>query len=351
MEKFLIKLKSQRGATGTDVLIAASMIIMTVVVVSMLYVNTSIGSRNITRTAGATRIATNIMENIQEMSYEEFIVEFNNNVSAGDTGINIAKETELTIFGTKIPKGYNLVMSADNVYGSHTEEKEQFDLVRQVTITVKYAVGSSEEQVQFSTAKQRELIGECNEPSLEYLSSTNLNIYPVKYSENAGAYIKTTKDDTEWYNYTNKNWAMVIVSKLSESDLFDVNGKFIGTINKDTSNDNYTQKEVWIPRYFTNATASNKNVQFAFLSTGKMISNEQLSSNGADPSKFYYYTSKDVTSDWNTTDTDALFDIATNKNTGKWVKIDETNTTTGIFNGEESADKLNASQYGPFNIH
>ena len=77
MKNFFKKLKSEKGATGVDVVVAAAMILMTITVVSILYVNTSLQSRNITRTAGATRIATNIAENIQALSYEEFVYSYN----------------------------------------------------------------------------------------------------------------------------------------------------------------------------------------------------------------------------------------------------------------------------------
>ena len=48
-----------------------------------------------------------------------------------------------------------------------------------------------------------------------------MNYYPVKYVQNARAYVKTIESDPEWYNYQNKNWAMIIVSKVDESNLFD----------------------------------------------------------------------------------------------------------------------------------
>jgi hypothetical protein len=332
MEKLLKKLKSQRGATGTDVLIAATVIVISVIVVSMLYVNTSLESRNITRTAGATRIATNIIEDINSKSYDEFLSDFSSYAGAGAT--SMSGQTEKTIFGTKIPKGYTLDMSTENVYGKY---------VRSIKVTVKYSVGGSEEKVEFSTVKQRELIGECNEPSTEYLSSSGIlqsgmKFYPVKYSESAGAYIKTTENDTEWYNYTNKNWAVVIVSRCDESTLFDANGKFIGTINSGSPNINasYTQKFVWIPRFLTNSDKTAFGA-FAYNSTDKIIAYKTLNSVEGGNS-FEYYTYAD--------NTEGYVKPYETQVTGTWVEM-----TSSKITSDANAKLLNVSKYGPCNLH
>ena len=53
--------KNEKGATGADIVVALSIIVLTVSVISMVYINLTNGSKNVNRTAGATRIATNIL--------------------------------------------------------------------------------------------------------------------------------------------------------------------------------------------------------------------------------------------------------------------------------------------------
>ena len=346
MEKLLKKLKSERGATGTDVLISATLIVLSIVIVSMLYVNTSLESRNITRTAGATRIATNIIENINAISYDEFLTTF-----ATYTGSDTETILQLigngnSVFGTKIPTGFTVDINANPVYGSTTNTSKQFDLVRKIEIIVKYDVGNVEEQVNFSTVKQRELIEDCNEPDLNNLRASGIlkagmNYYPIKYVQSAKAYVKTTESDPEWYNYQNRYWAMVIVSKVGESNLFDSNGKFIGQINTDTASSTYTEKMIWVPRFFANKDTANKNIQFAFKANeSQMISNAELTAQDG-TSKFNYYTFSSVNSAiWNVDSSTSLFSLTT----GLWVVLDE-------ITENAASDALNKSQYGPCIVH
>jgi len=347
MKKLLNKLKSQKGATGTDVLISAAMIVLSIGIVSMMYVNTSVQSRNITRTAGATRIATNLIENIDAMSYDDFL-----NAYGATSPVTKEGSASQSFFNTSIPAGFTVEVKADKVFGSHTTQSEQFDLVRQVEVKVSYSVGKVTENVKFSTVKRRELIEECNSPATAELNLlAGMNYYPVKYDQSAGSYIKTTENDPEWYDYTNKNWATVIVSKKAENSLFDINGKFIGTINSTTTankatNANYTQKYVWVPKYFTNGTDStSKFTSFAFRSaSNQKIVNSQLASEG-NVSKFNYYKASPIGSA--DKENVNLFDTTA---TGMWAEIVVNASNVQSF-GTAQAQRLNESIYGPYNMH
>ena len=353
MEKLLKKLKNERGATGTDVLISATIIVLSIVIVSMLYVNTSLESRNVTRTAGATRIATNIIESINTLSYDEFLTTFTTY-----TGNDTATTLQLigdgnSVFGTKIPTGFNVNIAASPVYGSTTSTSKQFDLVRKIDVVVKYNVGNVEEQVNFSTVKQRELIESCNEPDLNNLRAngilkSGMNYYPIKYVQSEKAYVKTNESDPEWYNYQNRYWEMVIISKDSESNLFDFNGKFIGQINTDKSNAAYTQKALWIPKFIK--YSANKKVEFIFnASDTQIIKNSDLSAK--DGSLFNYYTFAEIddTTLFDTASTLSLFQtVDGNKTTGKWILLDADITKRST---DAASQILDASQYGPYIVH
>lgn len=361
-----MNLKAQKGATGIDIVISIATIVLTVAVVSMIYVNTTLQSRNVARTAGATRIATNILENIEKISYEDFISEYddtekgwvlidseNEKYSEYPNYKSISKtgDSTPTIFNTKIPKGYTIYMKCEPTYGSYYDSENpndpdnlanQFDLVRDIKLIITYNVGATTEKLDFSTSKTREIIKEVNEPNTDILYAQNAintkktKFYPIKYSDVANAYIKTTEDDLEWYNYSNKRWAMVLVSSKSENQLFDVNGKIITTDSND-------KKWVWIPRYFYTEEDSSKIFsEFAFLTTDKAIKpNQELESNGS--SKLIYTTYGDRNPDTPEQDSE-FFNINGKSVIGKWVQA--TNITT-----DDEADILNSSQYGPCEIH
>lgn len=347
MKKLLNKLKSQKGATGTDVLVSAAIIVLSIGIVSMMYVNTSVQSRNITRTAGATRIATNLIENIDAMSYEDFLSAY------GTTSpVTIVGSASQSFLNTSIPNGFTVEVKAEKVFGSHTTSSEQFDLVRQIEVTVSYPVGKVTENVKFNTVKQRELIEECNAPATADLSLlAGMSYYPIKYVQTIGAYVKTTEDDPEWYDYTNKNWATVIVSNVAEDSLFDVNGKFIGTINatsvaSKSTNTSYIQKYVWIPKFFTEGTESTSSFTcFSFRdSTNQRISESELASEDG-TSKFKYYKASNIDS----TDKDNV-NLFSSTLTGMWAEIAVSSTNVQSFESSP-AQRLNESGYGPYNMH
>lgn len=351
MEKLLKKLKNERGATGTDVLISATIIVLSIVVVSMLYVNTSLESRNITRTAGATRIATNIMESIRILSYDEFLNSFQSYAGSNATSVEFVGNGS-SFFDTKIPTGFTVNISAIPVYGGTTNASKQFDLVRNVEIIVKYDVGKVEEKVNFNTVKQRELIEACNEPDLNNLRASKIlksgmSYYPIKYVQNAKAYVKTNESDPEWYNYQNRYWAMIVISKLSEDKLFDSNGKFIGVINTNTSNAAYTQKALWIPKFVK--YSANKKVEFIFnASDTQIIKNSNLLAKDGSLFNYYTFASMDTTL-FDTASTLSLFQtVEGNKTTGKWILLDADITKRST---DATAQILDASQYGPYIVH
>lgn len=344
MKNFFKSLKSEKGVTGIDVVMASAMIMVTITVVSILYVNTSLQTRNIKRTAGATRIATNIAENIQALTYEQFVKAYKGLSEIemrGDTEYRKIEsvDSDQVAFSTKIPKGYVIYIYAPEVYGSHEgNPKEQFDLVRAIDIIVQYNIGKSIEEINFSLTKQRELVSECNSPDFVYLkSAANKNIFPVKYNEKIGAYMKTTTEDIDWYDYSNKKWAVVMVSDKAESEVFDANGKYTGVV---------VEKYAWVPAFFTDG--ENDFRAFRYKNSNKEILPGTLTSlpdSDSKTSSFNFYT-------FDETDGDL---VAETSATGLWVDVldnEETmETATDKINKVEQSKILNASKYGPYVSH
>lgn len=356
VQRYLKNIRSENGVTTADIVVAATIVALTIAIVSMIYVNAVYANRNVSRTAGATRIATNILENIEKLSYEDFVKTYESQVVAVGTKISdathqyndyysISGGNNVKIFSTSVPKGYTIYAIANNNYGTYATTSEQFDLVRDIKIIVSFEVGDTVENIDFQTVKTREIVDDVNKPNTDYLTSAAIltnsipYYYPVKYLESSNAYIKTDKDDNEWYNYENKKWATIIVSKKTENEIFDANGKFIGTINTDKNSEDYTEKFAWIPRFFTK-TADNTFYAFAYSGTGNMqIVSDTLTAVDTDSTLLIKTTSAIDTAANGHADAPDF-----ESKTGIWVSFKDISTIV-------HSKILNESKYGPFDTH
>lgn len=257
----LKNLKNEKGATGADIVVALSIIVLTVSVISMVYINLTNGSKNVNRTAGATRIATNILENIDKMSYEQYnkaLDAFATNDSKGwtVTGDANAKTIILEgkktgtekIFDTKIPKGYKVELTSQSINAGDSLPK--YDLIKKINVKVTFTVSKTEQNVSLYTSKEREQLAEVNKPDIDSLNVTGKSYVPIKYSTTQQAYVVTDEKDINWYDYSNKVWAMVYVDSLSNINSIKNAGKLSTAQANSTGNIYY-----WIPRFSTDGQA------------------------------------------------------------------------------------------------
>lgn len=258
---FLTNFKNEKGATGADIVVALSIIVLTVSVISMVYINLTNGSKNVNRTAGATRIATNILENIDKMSYEQYnkaLDAFATNDSKGWTVTGNAnaktiilegKKTGIEkIFDTKIPKGYKVELTSQSINAGDSLPK--YDLIKKINVKVTFTVSKTEQNVSLYTSKEREQLAEVNKPDIDSLNVTGKSYVPIKYSTTQQAYVVTDEKDINWYDYSNKVWAMVYVDSLSNINSIKDAGKLSTAQANSTGNIYY-----WIPRFSTDGQA------------------------------------------------------------------------------------------------
>ena len=257
----LTNLKNEKGATGADIVVALSIIVLTVSVISMVYINLTNGSKNVNRTAGATRIATNILENIDKMSYTQYnetLNAFATNDSKGWTVTGDAnaktiilegKKTGIEkIFDTKIPKGYKVELTSQSINPGDSLPK--YDLIKKINVKVTFTVSKTEQNVSLYTSKEREQLAEVNKPDIDSLNVTGKSYVPIKYSTTQQAYVVTDEKDINWYDYSNKVWAMVYVDSLSNINSIKNAGKLSTAQANSTGNIYY-----WIPRFSTDGQA------------------------------------------------------------------------------------------------
>lgn len=220
-------------------------------------------SQKINKEAEVARVASNIVENmktrsyddiekyIEELSYVGITKKIENNIQY--VTINGSEFSE-SFFGTQIPSDYIIDFQTEN-YG------EGFNVQKKVSVTLNYIVNQKTESFNISTIIERENINECNSPIIsdEYFkefgfTDEDYEIIPIKYSEEKESYVTTTKDDFEWFNYSAKIWAKVLVFYREGESLKEFFINEDGTVNKTAKYGNAVldmknYMYVWIPNF------------------------------------------------------------------------------------------------------
>ena len=326
IKKLSLIIKERKGITGADIAAAMSVIVLTVGVVTAIYINAINKSKDNMRYANAVRIATNIIENIQNKPYE-FLVE---KCKTSDT-CTVKGTSSAKIFDTKIPNGFTAEIIAKKPTTS--DDIIDADVARDVTVKVKYRASNTYKTITINTVKEKELMDMTNSPDFsllpEYNPSSNSKFYyPV--TGTTGSYKITTTSDINWYDYEEGNYAIVCESTNGEQE--------IGGDVESTS-----ALYVWIPRFVvknstneTNTENDINNVQFLYGSSDYAITLNKYGNLFAyglkyegtinDDSKPKSYDNSSFTSDKCFSSSDKV--------SGVWYKINATN-------GENSADVKN----------
>ena len=235
------KIKNQAGLTGIDITIAVSIIIILVPIVMLVFVNIYTNTESAKRNSEATSYATQIIQETQKMYYTEVTEE------------NVEKIVEQM----NIPVGYEVDVA---IIPYQENDNTIEDLVKTIEVTISYKVGKEMEMVKLSKIKAKENLIIPNKPELgeQYV--------PVKYKED-GTWRIISENDTTWYNYTNKNWAIVMsIEGLEVEDGIEVTTdnkeQLIGEVITKV-----TDMYVWIPRYST----QNGEVEFLYQTTNRTV--------------------------------------------------------------------------------
>lgn len=389
----LNKLKSQKGLTGIDVVIAITIISTITIAAMAIYVNLVIGSKKNSRNSNATRIATSILQNIDSMYYadvESELIDIGKSAEILAGGENDASFevtlTDTNIFQTKIPKGYNVKLEATE-YTYNTDKQDTLTdsegntiygasiancpLVWNIKVTVSYEVSGKEEHITLKTIKKREVLQVSNEPDLNSLiGSYNYafgsrfkikslkQVQPIKWSMTDGLYVKTNSSDPSWYNYTNKDWAKVIVFPDNiENAAF---SPATGTIENDSINIYGLRVFVWIPRYGTSTKDSS--IAFSYGSSNSRIQKitgwVYPGGGGGCSFTFWGVKSNARPLNWNLCPEESLAvdsNLFPDGSSGVWLDVTGGSVNgcnySEISNPESIPTQLEGSSYGPSTAH
>lgn len=361
--KFVNELNNQKGITAADVTISALIILVAVSVIGMVYTNLVITSRGVDRKAEATRIATNIIENISSMYYDEIEEELNTlsddgiaikTIETDYTNYHIANgQGEVELFNVNILNGYEADIIINNVFGSENEN-DGLDLVKKVTVQVSYLLNGISQNVNIEQTFKREAVRECNSPVINdssfesfdvnmdnciywYENAQNFSgdyiICPIEYDVQNELYklvpSSVFMNNKRWYSYSNKQWARVLILTPGQyGNVVDSQNNVISDNSALTSNRSF----LWIPKFGIDTSGK---LYFKFKNTDLGILNSYYSSTPA-PDFIYYYIDTEDSVSWS----DSYLLNFGNEN-GKWVSYSDLGTS-----GTE-AYWLNQSKYGP----
>lgn len=205
-----INKKGQEGISGVDIVISIGIIIIFVSIIAMVYANLNNVNISIERAQKATNYATQILEKTDELYYSE--------VNSDTFSVNDAENGKHTVAGIEIAKGYTVRVTIDNYNQTNGENNGRLDVVKTINVSVEYKVAGKTETVQMSKIKTKEILNTPNKPVLEeeMIPAKYVKVKKTTYSEETGEYVttyitkltNTTEEDTQWYDYTNRKWAL-----------------------------------------------------------------------------------------------------------------------------------------------
>lgn len=246
-----------------EIMFSILFVFVAILLISAIFANIYINSIEITKSAEATSIITNVLENMKKRTFKEF-KNYIDGLSIVGISKQIENQTQLIFvngfecqekfFGTDIPKDYNLVVEIANT-------DKNFDLAKNIDIVISYSIFGKSHSLRMDTLLEREKIEEVNEPIInnEYFNSLNINIdnyyiIPIKYSYDSNSYVITSAGDVDWYNYSSKEWAKVLIfpknGDIQKENFIDLNGNVKKQVNYNGADLNlYDYMYVWIPNF------------------------------------------------------------------------------------------------------
>lgn len=276
--------KNENGFTGVDIAMAVLIITVFMTVIGSMYINLYVSNAKILREEKAIGYATAILEKVDEKYYDE--------VNDNNFAVVNQADGKKSVCDVVMEKGYNPQVQIV-VYQPNGDNEQDF--VKTIQVTIQYTVGKKTEQVNLQTIKTKEKFTIPNKPEIAD------NKVPVKYDA-SHQLVQTSEKDSDWYQYTNKKWAMAVL----KSDISD-NGKVkTGAI-----------VYVWVPRF----AYSGKTVEFIYGNQTKTVNKngnlEEMASGYQIPNDF------------------------SENSYGFWVEKSKITSQT-------TANLLNNSQYGQF---
>lgn len=256
-------LKKQNGFAASDALIAILIItLFTGIIASLLY-NIYLSNASLKRMSKANGYIVDVFEYIDKVYYDkvsenELITYFNNKYYYQADGTTPNEDAEIIAVNDDgaISTPFKAIISVQK-YNELEGNKDKLDLLKEITMTVKYKLGNKEQEITVKRIKEREKLISINKPDIDLLNlEEGQNSYSIKEINNN--YVVCNENDNNWYNYENNKFAKVLVTnknleigyQLAEED---------------------TLIYQWIPRF---AQDSEGNVKYLYSNTNKYVADQ-----------------------------------------------------------------------------
>lgn len=148
--KFANILKKQNGITGIDISISILIITVFTGILAALFYNIYITSMNIERSDIATNIAINIIEYANKINYDEIDIE---TFDEDKLLLKYQDQDENGVAEKHIPNGYECKIE---VTPYATSENELEDIIKTITVKIKYKIGKGDHEIAIQTLKVKE---------------------------------------------------------------------------------------------------------------------------------------------------------------------------------------------------
>ncbi len=253
-------LKKENGIAAADGLVAILIITLFVGVISSLLYNIYLSNTSLKRMSKANGYIIDISEYVDKIYYddvteEQIINYFNKKYYDNQNNAEVkAQKSEENTNETPFLLKINV-----QKYNETEGNTDKLDLVKQVTISAQYKLGNRLQEITINKTKRRENLITPNKPDLDLLNLENGKVaYPIKKIDDN--YVVCNSSDSNWYNYDNNKYAMVVVvNSTMELKVGDTVYNLNNTIYK------------WTPRCAKN---SNGEVKYLYSNTNKYVDNQ-----------------------------------------------------------------------------
>lgn len=263
-------LKKENGFAGADALIAILIItLFTGIIASLLY-NIYLSNSSLKRMSKANGYIVDVFEYIDKIYYDkvsqkELISYFNKKYYYQKDGITPNEDAEVVAekdedalvekYGDTPFKVIIDLKSYSDIEGN--SDTEELDLVKEITMTVKYRLGNKDQEITVKRIKSREKLVSINKPDIDLLNlEQGQNAYSIKEINNN--YVVCYENDSNWYNYENEEFAKVLITNKTLEIGYQLT-------------DEDTLIYEWIPRY---AEDSEGNIKYLYSNTNKYVAEQ-----------------------------------------------------------------------------
>ena len=144
-----MRLKNQKGVTGVDITIAITLIALFIALIAILTSNIQKKSEDVQKNSDATMYAVQIIEEIKSKGFEILPKKGTHEIEGYEPGYILDQNGKETPY-------YKEVSVLDYTEISEENKDKVPEVLKQVTVKVRYKLGSEEKEVTLSTIISKE---------------------------------------------------------------------------------------------------------------------------------------------------------------------------------------------------